>query len=137
VEYEAVRTLAPLRAAALLAMTVAAGACASAPQSDADDAPTEQLAPGQSGVEVRNDMVPPLTYTVYLVQGSGPRQLLGNVSAGETALLRIRAPLIGGQYRLLGQSVTGSELLSTPFAFGGSGRVRWNMRANVTRVVRQ
>jgi hypothetical protein len=126
-----------MRAAALLALTLAAGACASAPQSDADDAPAEQLAPGQSGVEVRNDLIPPLTYTVYLVQGSGPRQLLGNVSAGETALLRVRTPLAGGQYRLLALSVTGSELLSTPFAFGGSGRVRWNMRSNITRTVRQ
>lgn len=84
------------------------------------------------GVEVENDLSPPVAIVVYMI-GSGGRQLLGDVPPGQHRRLEFRESSPRGQYSL--EADTRSErVTSAPIALRPRDVVVWQVRANLVRV---
>ena len=100
----------------------AMGACASAGGAGA-------AGDGGIPVVVENNVVPPNTFTVWVVKDGGIRQRLGNLTSNSTGRYRFRVPGIGS-YRLVAEPRTGSPVQSTAFELtDASTRVEWDMGA--------
>jgi hypothetical protein len=83
-----------------------------------------------AAVEVRNDLIPPTSLTIYLVPESGVRRLLGNVGPSQTRVLAIRDPM-PGQHRLMGRTTGGNEIYSNRINVGVSDTLRWDLSSNI------
>lgn len=120
------KPLATLRRIQAVLVLAAAGACAttSPAREGGEDAPGIEI-------EVVNNTVPSYDRTVYLLDVSGSRRMLGRVMADSTVTLRFVGPTGGDQFRLQARPVgNGTTVTSTPFTLGASG-VRWNVRPNI------
>jgi hypothetical protein len=121
------------RSSAVLALAVAAGACATTSSaregSEGEDAPTVEI-------EVVNNSVPSYDRTVYLLGIGGSRRLLGRVAANATTTLRFRGHTGSDRYQLQGRPLgNGSTVTSPPFTLDANG-VRWSVQANIVVLVR-
>ncbi|HEX8212245.1 MAG TPA: hypothetical protein VF584_18865 [Longimicrobium sp.] len=112
------------RIPAALALAVAAGACATSPAREGEDAPGVEI-------EVVNNTVPSYDRTVYLLDLGGSRRMLGRVLADSTTTLRFVGPTGADQFRLQARPVgNGTTVTSPPFTMGVN-RVRWNVQPNI------
>jgi hypothetical protein len=117
----------PLRALLALVLALVVGACST---TSGGRGAAKVSEPGVS-IQVENDNTPSSDLTVYLVNQSGNRQILGSVPPNRTVTLNYDGPLSGGQFRLLARPNGGRDIVSNPFALGGVARVRWSLRSNI------
>lgn len=105
---------------------LAVGSCSTArpgPESSGSDAAEVEFA-------VRNDIVVPTSVSVFVVTEDGSEQLLGQVPAGTSRVLRFRPRFHSLEHRLRAETETGREIASTPFTLVGVSRVSWRLRTN-------
>ena len=108
----------------VLVMTALAG-CASAPAGGAAN---------EVAVRVNNNLIPPTSLSVYMVPEVGARRLLGTVPPGSNRTLRYNPVGVGGTYRLVGETVGGTDIPSTPFSLTGAGVVNWDVQSRIATV---
>ena len=133
---------APLRglaAAALLALGLAVGGCATTQRSGPTDAELlGQLQTTEAGVIIRNSRVGVGSYSIHLTEGTGVEEPLGLVGTGETVLIRIPEPASSRAVRLIARSPNLPEIASDAIQFtGGQGAVSGDLRTNQMRRLRQ
>lgn len=106
-------------AAALTIGAVWMSGCAIAEQREAAGEPPE--------IEVRNDIQPPTPVTVFVIDPSGSRTHLGNVSPQQTVTFPFRQYRPGESYRLVARTTAGDVLASTDIVLSGGETVSWNL----------
>ena len=107
-----------------LLMTALAG-CASTPAGGAAN---------EIAVRVNNNLIPPTSLSVYMVPDVGARRLLGTVPPSSNRTLRFNPVGVGGTYRLVGETVGGTDIASTPFSLTGAGIVNWDVQSRIATV---
>ena len=91
---------------------------------------------GRVAVHVNNNLALPTPLTVYVAAQNGGRRLIGNVSARSRATLRFDPVGSSSSYRLVGKTLSGAEVVSTPFFLGSTdGAVRWDLQSGIAVVV--
>lgn len=110
----------------LLLLATALGACASGGMGAGGG--------GSTAIEVRNNLIPPTSLSVYLVPDIGSRQLIGVVQPGATRTLRFDPVGGSGQYRFRAETTEGREILSNPLSFSTGVTVTWDVNANLATV---
>lgn len=110
---------------ALLAFVLIAGCASTSETEGAADVP----------VEVRNNLIPPTSLTVWMVPTVGGRDMLGVVPPGATQTLGFNMFSASGEYRLQAQTTAGEEIWSYPFILSESdAAVIWDLSANNIQV---
>lgn len=115
----------PARASLPVALLLVA-ACAAGSR----PAPAKNLTPAPVIVSVRNDLVPRTSITVRIVSASGTRTILGIVPPGATRELRFDEPFLESTYRLIADTVEGSEVSSRAFELFPQATVHWRLSNN-------
>jgi hypothetical protein len=83
-------------------------------------------------VVVNNTITPPTRITIFITPESGQRRRLGEVGAGQSAVLTYRGTTAGQAFRLVAQLLgSGQVLASRGFALSGVGVVEWDLYRNV------
>lgn len=85
-------------------------------------------------VRVNNNLIPPTSLSVYMVPEVGARRLLGTVPPGSDRTLRFNPIGAGGTYRLVGETVGGTDIPSTPFSLAGAAVVNWDVQSRIATV---
>lgn len=86
---------------------------------------------GEIALRVENDIIPPVSFSVYAVNSTtGNRQLLGVVRPSETITLRWESRA-AGEYRFAAQPTGGPELVSDEITLGGGDGAIWDLNTNV------
>lgn len=105
------------------ALIGAVAGCASGGASSGAAGETETRIP----IVVNNNVVPPNTYTVWLVTSGGARYRLGTVSPNATGRFNYRLPGVG-QYRLVADPRTGSSVRSNYMDLSeATAAVEWDL----------
>ncbi len=86
--------------------------------------------PGQVVVEVRNNLTPPTSITVFVLPESGGREYLGSVDPLDTRELTVPQPPTG-TYRFLARTAEGSEFVTNPVAFRPGEVLQWDVFSGV------
>jgi hypothetical protein len=81
-------------------------------------------------VEIENNVPLPTGFTVYAFSDTGARRLIGSLSPGRGATLRLTANDISGRYRFTAVRQLGSAITSPEVALQGGESVVWDLRAN-------
>jgi hypothetical protein len=114
----------------LLGMVVALGACASG-------GATSGGGQGGTALEVRNNLIPPTSVSVYADPEIGSRRLVGVVQPGATRVLRFDPTAASGQYNFVAETTSGQELVSNPITFSSGASLRWDLSSNLVTVISQ
>lgn len=114
-----------LLAMALLLVT----ACASTPPDP--DAPQETL-----DIRVNNNLVPPVTFTIYLVPASGIERSLGQAFSSRSTDFRYNGMAPRGQYQLFARATDNRAMVSSPLVLDGVQAIEWNMQYNRVTITR-
>ncbi|MGH7481272.1 MAG: hypothetical protein ACRELV_03895 [Longimicrobiales bacterium] len=123
-------------AGATIAAAVMLTACAGSAHVDAGNAAVTGEARMDAGlaVEVRNDLIPPTSLTVWLVRDTGGRNLVGTVTPRETRTFSVEQIVQAGQYRLVAETTDGTDLVSREFFAGAGDFVSWRLTTNTIDV---
>lgn len=114
----------------LLLLLVGVVGCAAAGRGGAGG--TQQ---GAVAVEVRNNIIPGTSVTVWAAPEVGVRSLVGTVSPSQTRVLRFSPTGAARTYRLVAETTGGDPVVSNPVVIDGAGtRVVWDLRANIATV---
>lgn len=82
-------------------------------------------------LRVENDIIPPVSFSIYAVNSTtGSRQLLGVVRPSETTTLRWDSRG-ADEYRFAAQPTGGPELISDEITLGGGDGAIWDLNTNV------
>jgi len=81
-------------------------------------------------VEIENSLPLPTAFTVYAISDTGARRLIGSLSPGRPATLRLTATDIAGRYRFTAVRQLGTAITSPDVALQGGETVTWDLRAN-------
>ena len=87
-------------------------------------------------IEVENNVPLATAFTVYAFSETGTRRLLGSLSPGRPATLRLTSADITGRWRFTAVRQLGSAITSPLIAVNGGDTVLWNLRANTVLLVR-
>lgn len=117
-------SLGRLRSLLLVAAALALSACATMGGAGGE---------GDTTVEVRNNLIPPTSLSVYVIPEIGARQLVGLVQPGATRTLRY-SPTSRGQVRFRAETTEGREIVSNPLTFSAGATVTWDVNANLATV---
>lgn len=118
------RRLAPLVALFLVLFPTA---CATAGAGEGD---------GGVAIRVDNNLIPPASLTVSIVSvDTGFERLLGTITPGSQKSFRFEPVGASGRYRLVGETVSGTEIPSTPFVLTDSEAiVNWDLQSRIATV---
>lgn len=89
---------------------------------------------GSTALEVRNNLIPPTSLSVYAVPDVGSRQLIGVVQPGSTRTLRFDPVGAGGQFRFMAETTEGRDIVSNPLTFSSGATITWDVNANLATV---
>ncbi len=89
---------------------------------------------GSVAVEVRNNLIPPTSLSVYAVPDIGSRQLVGVVQPGATRTLRFNPLGSGGQYQFMAETTEGRDIVSNPLTISIGATITWDVNANLATV---
>lgn len=81
-------------------------------------------------VQVENNVLPPRGATIRVVSVSGPRAILGVVSAGRTTGFSYDQAGFQGMYFLLAEVDGGASVRSRNIALRDGSRLRWELQTN-------
>jgi len=124
-----------IRRALTLAGALAAASCASA-GSGSPAADTAQPASDQVTFQVRNDIVPPATITVYIAPETGSRRRLGTIPPNGQDTFSFLPGIRSMEFRLVAEVSGGQNSQSNPFTLEGATRVTWGASTQVVNVIR-
>lgn len=95
--------------------------------------PNEDDKPHPVAVEITNNLSVPTEVTVFLVQTSGTRQMLGTVPGTETRTFRFTPVTLSQEYRFVAERQLERPLISQPFRVGGpeTGLLEWGLLENI------
>ena len=103
----------------------------------ADPAADEGGATGSIRVVVENRINPPQSLTVTITSDGGTRRVLGSAGPGRTTTLGFEHGAFGGEsYRLIAQTQSGDEIVSTPFRLFVGAEISWSLPRNGVTVAR-
>lgn len=103
--------------------------CATVPADP--DAPQETL-----DIRVINNLVPPVTVTIYLVPASGIERNLGEAFSSRATDFRYSGIAPRGQYQLFARATDDRAMASTPIVLDGVQAIEWNMQYNRVTITR-
>ncbi len=112
------------RVLALALLAVALSACASDPKFPGN---RETY---QATVRVNNENSQLSNFTVHLVAATGQRRRLGNVNLNEVTEFGVNRPSSAGEYQLMAELITGSNVFSPRFTLREGDQVTWELRRN-------
>ena len=112
-------------AAALLAV-VGAG-CAAIQRGVGQEPPVD---PEAITLDVRNNVSPPTSITVYVFTDAGTRQRIGTVSGSSTDRFVLDVPPVG-RVRFYARTAEGGEIASNPVSLRPSQTLEWDLFSNV------
>jgi hypothetical protein len=112
---------------AVVGIALAVGGCASHHKY------TGEEQPHPVEVEVNNNLAVPTEVTVWLVQTTGTRQMLGSVPGTETKTFKFTPITFSQEYRLVGERQLQRPLVSQPFTVGSpaTGLLIWSLLENI------
>lgn len=87
-------------------------------------------------LEVENDVPLGTAFTVYAFSEAGTRRLIGSLSPGRPATLRLNGAKLTGRWRFNAVRQLGSPITSPLIAVKDGDTVLWNLRANTVVLAR-
>lgn len=89
----------------------------------------------QVTIEVRNNLVPPITVSILAAPLARPLDFLGTVASQSTGTFTLRTRLIPGRFRLVAERTDGTVLVSREIQIVSDGsRVQWNLELDTVVV---
>lgn len=126
-----------IRRALTLAGALVVGACASGGSTPGAEPAGAQTGGGdQVAVQVRNDIVPPATITVYIAPETGSRRRLGTIPPNGQQTFTYNPGIRSMEHRLVAEVSGGQGTQSNPFTLEGATRVTWGASTQVVNVIR-
>ena len=92
-------------------------------------------AEGGIALEVRNNLIPPVSLSIYAVPEFGSRRLVGQVQPGATRVLRFDPSITAGQVRFAAEAGFNRTIQSNPVTVARGDSVRWDVNANIAVVM--
>lgn len=127
-----------IRRAFTLAGALVVAACASGGGSTpgAEPAAVQTGGGNQVAFQVRNDIVPPATITVYIAPETGSRRRLGTIPPNGQQTFNFNPGIRSMEHRLVAEVSGGQGTQSNPFTLEGATRVTWGASTQVVNVIR-
>lgn len=115
-----------MSASLVIFLGMALGACASGGMGVGGE--------GSTALEVRNNLIPPTSLSIYAVPDIGSRRLIGVVQPGATRTLRFDPAGGSGQFRFMAETTEGRDIVSNPISFSTGVTITWDVNANLATV---